>query len=409
MTPRGTEEWMPQVWAGIDAGKTHHHCVVIDTDGTRLLSRKIANTEDDILALLADVLEIAGQAEVLWATDLNQGGAALLIAVLANNEQSLLYIPGRTVHHAARTYRGDGKTDAKDAAIIADQARMRRDLAAVRGTDKVAVELRMLAAHRADLVADRTRAINRLRATLLEYFPGLEAAFDYAHRKAAVVLLTHYQTPEQLRRAGVARIAARLRKAGCRMPEQIAQAAVDAAQAQHTTVPGQDAAALIVKRLAGEVLRLREEVEEVESQLEIRFRQHQHAESLLSMPGFGPLLAAEFIAFTGGTLTAFESADRLAGIAGVAPVPRDSGRVSGNLHRPKRYSRRLLRTCYLAAESAARHHPESRAYYDRKRQEGKNHKQAVLALARRRVNVIWALLRDNTTYQQREHTSSQAA
>lgn len=399
---------MPRLWAGVDAGKTHHHCVVIDEDGTRLLSRKIANGEDEILTLLADVTGLT-EGEVVWATDLNQGGAALLIAVLAANGQPMLYIPGRAVHHAATTYRGDGKTDAKDAGIIADQARMRRDLTPARGSDEIAVELRMLAAHRADLVTDRTRTINRLRATLLEYFPGLEAAFDYAQRKAAVTLLTHYQTPEQLRRAGIARVTARLRKAGARLPEQIAQAAVDAAHAQHTVVPGQDAAAIIVKRLAEQVLRLREEVEEVESQLEARFRRHRHAESLLSIPGFGPLLAAEFIAFTGGTLTTFESADRLAGIAGVAPVPRDSGRISGNLHRPKRYSRRLLRACYLSAEAAARHHPESRAYYDRKRREGKNHKQAVLALARRRINVIWALLRDGTTFHQDSPTPTPIA
>lgn len=400
---------MQRLWAGVDAGKAHHHCVVIDEDGTRLLSRKVSNDEDEILTLLGDVAALAEGREVVWATDLNQGGAALLIAILAANGQPMLYIPGRTVHHAATTYRGDGKTDAKDAGIIADQARMRRDLSPARGSDQIAVELRMLAAHRSDLVADRTRAINRMRATLLEYFPGLEAAFDFAGRKAAVILLTEYQTPAQLRRAGVTRVIARLRRAGARSPEQIAGAAVEAAHAQHTIVPGQDAAAMIVRRLAGEVLRLREEVEEVESQLETRFRRHKHAESLLSIPGFGPLLAAEFIAFTGGTLTVFESADRLAGIAGVAPVPRDSGRISGNLHRPKRYSRRLLRTCYLSAEAAARSHPESRAYYDRKRHEGKTHKQAVLALARRRINVIWALLRDGTTFHQESPPTQIAA
>lgn len=390
---------MSQFWAGVDAGKHHHHCVLIDDDGKHVLSRRVPNDEQELLNLIGEVHELSGSA-VQWATDQNHGGAALLIALLASHGQELLYIPGRTVHHAARTYRGDGKTDAKDAAIIADQARMRRDLTPVRATDDIAVELRMLAAHRADLVADRTRAINRLRATLLEYFPALEAAFDYARRKGALALLAEYQTPQQLRHAGVARVTAKLRKTGTRQPEQIAQIAVDAAHTQHTIVAGQDAAAMIVKRLAGEALRLREEVEEVESQLETRFRRHRHAESLLSLPGFGPLLAAEFIAFTGGTLTDFESADRLASIAGVAPVPRDSGRIKGNLHRPKRYSRRLLRTCYLSAEVAARSHPESRAYYDRKRHEGKTHKQAVLALARRRINVIWALLRDGTTFHQ---------
>lgn len=400
---------MRQLWAGIDAGKSNHHCVVIDETGTRLLSRKVANNEDDLLTVIAEVTELAAGGPVVWATDLNQGGAALLIAVLAANGQEMLYIPGRTVHHAALTYRGDGKTDAKDAAIIADQARMRHDLSPVRAGGEIATELRILAAHRTDLVADKTRAINRLRATLLEYFPGLEASFDFATRKAALVLLTKYQTPAQLRRSGVARVTTWLRNEGCRNPAAIAEAAVDAANRQHTVVPGQDAAALVVARLAREVLRLKEEVEEVESQLDARFRRHEWADILLSVPGFGPLLAAEFIAATGGTLHYYENADRLAGIAGVAPVPRDSGRISGNLHRPKRYDRRLLRACYLAAEVAARSHPESRAYYDRKRVEGKGHKQAVLALARRRVNVIWALLRDNSVYQQRSRTTFVAA
>src|SRR3546814_8780071 len=91
-----------------------------------------------------------------------------------SRDQRLLYIPGRTVHWASGTYRGDGKTDAKDAAIIADQARMRRDLQLLRVGDETAVELRILTSRRTDLGCDRTRAINRMRAQLLEYFPALE-------------------------------------------------------------------------------------------------------------------------------------------------------------------------------------------------------------------------------------------
>ena len=52
-----------------------------------------------------------------------------------------------------------------------------------------------------------------------------------------------------------------------------------------------------------------------------------------------------------GDMSAFDSADRLAGTCGLAPVPRNSGRISGNLKRPRRYHRRLLRTCYLAAKA----------------------------------------------------------
>jgi Transposase len=117
---------MSRIWAGIDAGKTHHHCVVIDADGARLLSRRVANDGPELLRLLADVMAMGE--EVTWAIDLPDGGAALVIALLVGHDQQLLYIPGRVVNRASSSYRGEGKTDARDALVIADQARMRRDL-----------------------------------------------------------------------------------------------------------------------------------------------------------------------------------------------------------------------------------------------------------------------------------------
>ncbi|TSD94068.1 IS110 family transposase [Skermania sp. ID1734] len=399
-----------QLWAGVDAGKADHHCVVIDTDGQRLLSQRIANDETVLLELISAVTALADGGPVTWAIDLNHGGAALLITLLLARDQRLLYIPGRTVYHASGSYRGDGKTDAKDAAIIADQARMRRDLQPLRVGDDIAVDLRILTARRTDLVADRTRVINRLRAQLLEYFPALERAFDYSNSKAALILLTGYQTPDALRRLGAARLETWLRNHKARNASRIAATAITAAKAQHATVPGQQIAAAMVARLAKEVMALDSEIGETEALIEERFRRHRHAEIILSMPGFGIMLAAEFIAATGGDMKSFTSADRLAGVAGLAPVPRDSGRISGNLKRPRRYDRRgLLRACYLAAMIAVRLDPTSRIYYDRKRAEGKAHTQAVLALARRRVNVLWAMLRDGATYTPHDHSPTALA
>jgi transposase len=316
--------------------------------------------------LINAVTTLADGGELTWAIDLAGGGAALLITLLLDASQRLLYIPGRSVYYASGSYRGDAKSEAKDSAIIADQARMRRDLQPLRPGDEITVELRILTARRADLVADRTRALNRLRAQLLEYFPALERAFDYGQHKAALILLTGYQTREALRRAGAARLVAWLRKRKARTADAVAAAALEAAHAQHTVQPGQDLAAAMVARLAEEVINLDTEIADTETMIEERFRRHRHAEIILSMPGFGVILGAEFLAATGGDMNAFDSADRLAGICGLAPVPRDSGRISGNLKRPRRYHRRLLRTCYLAAQIAARTNPASRAYYERK-------------------------------------------
>jgi transposase len=389
---------LAKLWAGIDAGKAHHHCVVIDAEGNRLLSQKILNDEPALLELIANVLKLAAGHEVIWATDLNPGGPALLIALLVGHGQDILYIPGRTVHHASKIYRGDGKTDAKDAAVIADQARMRNDLQVLRAGDEISTGLRILTARRADKSADRVRAINRLQAQLLEYFPALERAFDYSRSKAALTLLTKHRTPDGIRRAGQTRIHAWLKKHGARSSAAVAAAAVEAAKSQHTIVSAQHMGEGIVAALAREILTLNEELAEIDAMISEKVTEHRHTQVLLSMPGFGPVLAAAFLGATGGDLTVFQSADRFAGVVGLAPAPRDSGRISGNNHRPRRYDRRLLRVFYLSGLSALKSCPASRRYYDRKRLEGKTHIQAMLSLARRRLNVLWAMLRDGTTY-----------
>ncbi len=98
-----------QLWAGVDAGKSDHYCVVIDADGQRLLSQRVANDEAVLVELIDEVMALADGGDVTWAIDLNAGGAALLITLLIASQQRLLYISGRTVYHASSGYRGDGK------------------------------------------------------------------------------------------------------------------------------------------------------------------------------------------------------------------------------------------------------------------------------------------------------------
>ncbi|MFI0733747.1 IS110 family transposase [Streptomyces sp. NPDC021225] len=387
---------MAAIWAGIDAGKTHHHCVAIDESGRRLLSRRVTNDETELLELLADVLALGD--EVTWGIDLADGGAALAIALLLNHDQPVHYISGRAIHRASESYRGEGKTDAKDAAVIADQVRVRRDLQFIRSGDETVTDLKILTGRRMDLVADRTRTVNRPRAQLTSIFPGLEHALDLTDT-GPLILLTGYQTPAAIRRLGAKRLESWLRNRKVRSADQLAGAAVEAADRQHTSLPGEKLTAQLVHTLAREVMALNQQIAELDKLIESRFRDHHTFEVITSMPGLGVILGAEFLAATGGDMTAFGTPDRLAGFGGVAPVPRDSGKISGNLRRPQRYNRRLQRVFYTSALFSIRKCEESRRFYDRKRAEGKRHTQAVLALARRRVNVLWALLRDGRCYE----------
>ncbi len=116
----------------------------------------------------------------------------------------------------------------------------------------------------------------------------------------------------------------------------------------------------------------------------------------------GPILGAEFLVAV-GDICAFESADRLAAYAGLVPAARDSGKRVGNHRRMRggntRFSSESSTSRRLPA--SLRSAPESRVFYERKRAEGKRHTQALIALARRRVNVVWAMLRDGSTFESR--------
>ena len=371
---------------------------MIDAVGEQLLSARITNDEGTLDALIDKVLALADDGEVLWAVDINRGGAALLVGLLAARHQPVAFLTGLMMHRAAAGYRGEGKTDARDAFMIADQARVRRDINLLRPENEIAADLRILTARRLDVVYDRTRQINRLRAQLLEVCPALERALTVTNT-GPLVLLTRYQTPAQIRRAGPVRIEAWLRKQHVRGAESLAQRAKTAAAAQRIVLAGEAAAAKVVARIAQGIIALDAEIAELDAAIEARFLEHSAAPAILSLPGFGPKIGVEFIAATGGDMSVFTGVNQLAGLAGLAPRPRDSGKISGNLHRPKRYHRTLLRTMYISAQVSIRHSAASHAFYQRKRSEGKSHKQAVIALARRRLNVLWAMLRDGTTYQ----------
>ncbi|MBV1855787.1 IS110 family transposase [Catellatospora tritici] len=386
------------IWVGVDVGKFHHHACAVDERGKIVFSHKLANSQAQAEALLARARQAA--TEVRWAVDMTSSAASMLLAVLAAADQRVAYVPGRLVNRMAGAFAGEGKTDAKDAHTIAESARLRGDLTAVATADRIVVDPQVLTARRADLMSDWVRGINRLRSLLFSIFPALEQAFDYTG-KSPLVLLTGYCTPTQLRDTDPGVLAGWLREHGAWKPgiPTMVDKAKAAAHEQTITLDAEPATAPLITRLAAQLLDLDREIKQLDKQIAARFADHPHAKPITSVRGFGPILGAQLLADTGGDLpTAFGNASRLAAYAGLAPVPRDSGRIRGNLHRPKRYHRGLRRVFYLAALSSIHPDGPSKTFYQRKRAEGKVHTQALIALARRLVDVIWALLRDGREF-----------
>lgn len=390
--PEGT---MQRISVGIDIAKEIHWVCAIDGNGAVRIDRRLENSPAAIAALVTDLRAL--DVDVRIGLDVIGGIAGLAAAMLADAGLALVHVSGLAVNRARQgTAGGEQKSDPRDARVIAEQVRMRTDLRSIDVASETDIDIRLLVGRRRDLVAAQTQRISRLRDLLVSIFPGLEASFDLT-TKGPLHLLTKFVTPAELRTAGRKRLLRHLQGAsGLPNRDAIADKAMTAAAEQAISVAGEIMTARLIRELAVEALASRTRLIVLDREMEAMLARHPDAALIRSLPGMGVVLTAELIA-EAGTLSRFRSADALAAAAGVAPVLRQSGKMRF-LRRPTGGNRGLKRVFYQSAFCSLAH-PDSKAFYDRKRREGKHHHQAVIALARRRVNVLWAVLHTRTPFQ----------
>jgi transposase len=317
--------------------------------------------------------------------------------MLADIGLALFHVPGLAVNRARQgTVGGENKSDPRDARTIAEQVRTRTDLRPIEPATELDIEIRLLVGRRRDLVDAQTQRVARLHDLLASIFPGLERTFDLT-TKGPLHLLTKFVSPAELHAAGRKRLIRHLRAAGgLPNPDMLADQALAAAAEQTITLPAERMTARLVRELATEALSARSRIADLDRELKALLDHHPDAALIQSLPGMGIVLTAELIA-QAGSLSRFRSADALAAAAAIAPVLRQSGKVRF-LKRPSGGNKGLKRVFYQSAFCSLSH-PDSRAFYDRKRREGKRHHQAIIALARRRINVLWAVLQSRTPFQ----------
>ena len=380
---------------GIDAAKLVHWAVGIDDGGRVVLDRAVENNPAAIDDFIVELRNLNG--DVVIGIDVVGSFARFLEASLLAEGFALVHTPGIAVNRAGQGFAGgERKSDPRDARTIAELVRT-RDLRPVLADDDTRVALRLKVGRRRDLMQDQVCRIARIRGLLCGIHPGLEQAFDLCC-KGPLALLTRYVTPAEIRRAGKARIVAHLKKTphlhGC---ETLAGRALDCARAQRITVPGEAAPADLIRELAAEALEARHKIARIEKDLEDILSHHPDCALIRSLPGMGVVLTAEFLAAI-GNIARFASADALAAAAGLAPVQRQSGKRAG-WRRAYGGDKALKRVFYQSAFCAVtQKDPLSKTFYDRKRKEGKHHTQALIALARRRVTVLWTMLQRRETF-----------
>ncbi|MGW2836157.1 IS110 family transposase [Streptomyces sp. NPDC001286] len=384
------------VYLGLDVGKGDHHATALTPAGKKTFDRRLPNSEPKLREVFAKLQ--AKHGTVLVIVDQVASIGALPLTVARELGCHVAYLPGLTMRRIADLYPGEAKTGAKDAFIIADAARaMPHTLRSVDLDDDTIAELQMLVGFDDDLAAEATRLSNRLRGLFTQIHPHLERVLGPRMQHPAVLrLLDQFGSPAQIRNTGRRRLVTLIRPKAPRMAERLIDDVFAALNEQTVVVPGTDAAALIVPSLASSLQAVLDQRKLLAHRIEELLEAHPLSKVLMSMPGIGIRTGARILIVGDGT--AFPSAAHLAAYAGLAPTTRASG-SSIRGEQPSRRGNKQLKRAFFLSAFAALADPASRTYYDKKIAQGKHHTQAILCLARRRTDVLFAMLRDGTFYQ----------
>ncbi|MDO5745982.1 MAG: IS110 family transposase [Micrococcaceae bacterium] len=385
------------VFIGVDVGKSNHHAVALNKAGKKLLDKALPQDEAKLRSLIKS---LSKHGRLLFVVDQPATIGALPVAVAQAAGIQVAYLPGLAMRRIADLHPGEAKSDPKDAYIIADAARtMPHTLHSIEVPEEQVAELSMLCGFDDDLVKASTATSNRIRGLLTQIHPALERVIGpHLDHVAMAELLAKYPSPAALRRAGEARIGALLRKYVPRAWKGWAKDITAALAAQTVVVSGTEAAGIVLPELARMLAQSRSARATVLKRVEELVTDHPLHLMLDSMPGVGIRTEARIL--TEVTGKDFATAGHLASYAGLAPVTWRSGTSIRGDHSSRKGNKILKRALFLSAFASLKCKDQvSRTYYDRKRAEGKKHNQAVIALARRRCNVLFAMLRDGSIYE----------
>lgn len=388
---------------GFDVGRYSHHMTVIDArTGEVVASRGVEQTEPDI----REAIEPYALGDAAVVVDQPGDLSSLLLAVARDMGLGVGFITPRAMAKGIELYGGELKSDAHDSFVIADLAARIPSLVRPVPERRADVEeLASLMSYDRELTDDVRRAASRIHELPLATCPALGAVYagQRVKQRLPLAMLARFGGAGGLSAAGRGEVEGWARgqpRCGARGLAFVGSAldAVGSQGVATTSSPFYDELLRIEAASLRSALDAREAVGARVDELLGRI---PDAQVLLSMPGVGRVTAATFVSEVPEDVGAFASAAKLAAYAGLAPRVRQSGRSLNSVTRPRAGNRRLKRALVLSAARSVDFCEESRAYYDRKRSEGRCHYSAVVALARRRINVMYAMLRDGKRYESR--------
>jgi len=397
---------MESLLVGIDVGCRRHRVAVGMPDGVLLDQFDLEHQPAAFSAFFSRVEKQAAKHGLPVSVGMEGygGWARPLDEMVLAKGWTLLNVNNLKLARYKEIFPSPAKTDAIDARKILELMRLRPLLPQAKEimnevipAPQVNHDMKLLTRRRRQLVNERVMVVNRMYGDLQAIAPGLLEITGSVDNQWFLRFLIARDTFDQLTRmhqSGMLKIKGVGRKyAGMiRTWQKTAQLSSD------VLMMGD-----MVMEDAKRVLALADQITRIEVQLRGLMPESPLATTIESITGFGLICSSE-LAGEIGAIERFSSEPALARYIGSAPLDNSSGVYIG-AKGGKQVNRRAKAAMMVAVARHYMHTPQSKAYYDKKRAEGKKHNQAVRSLGRHITRVIWSLVKNNTLYEIREMPS----
>ena len=387
------------IFAGIDIAKNNHVIGAVDARGQKVAkSMKFSNTSlgfEKCVAYLEGLAETKEDVQVgMEAT--GHYWLALFCYLHDAGYDTVVINPIRT--NAMRKFKGSSrvKTDFVDCIVIAETLRCGNFEPSKMG-DESLLELKKLTRLHMSLT-DTVSALKRQVITALDQvFPEYERIFSDMFGESSKAFLKRCPTPEECLKIRVDSIAKTLKVASNgKLGRKKADDIKEIAEKSCGVSIGVGAFSFQIKLLIEQLDFIENQIAEVEAEIKSRIEKIEPL--ILAIPGISHILGAQIVSEI-GDINRFHSASAVVKYAGINPSISQSGEFSSSEnHITKQGSPYLRRALYLAAMGQVLLKTPFYDYYQKKRGEGKSHREALVAVSRKLVHVIYAVLTKQQPY-----------
>jgi len=397
-----------QFFAGLDWAAEVHAVCVTDHAGTVVDRFTIAHTADGIAMLIRRLAKLAEPADVQVGIERPNG--RLVDLLLEAGHPVVPVSPNAIKSWRDGEVLSGAKSDAGDAAVIAEYVRLRqhRLRVAVPYCDDTRA-LRTVVRTRTDLVDMRVAATNQLAALLDDHWPGAKVVFADVESPISLDFLTRYPTPASAAHLGEKRMRAFMTKhkyCGRRSAVALLER-LRSAPAGSTGEALTEALRDAVLGLVGVLKALNAAVRDLDRSTAAHLGEHPDGEIFTSLPRSGRINAAQMLAEWGDCRQAYETPDSVAALAGCTPVTKESGKHRA-VHFRWACNKRFRVALTTFADNSRHASPWAANIYNNARKTGKDHPHAVRVLARAWIRVIWRCWLDRVPYDPAKHGAAAA-